>query len=478
MPEPSVLLISILRDSHRNLSCLSLYSALKAASIDVKLLFVPRQDEYNSEQLRELLNAEAFSVVGISLMTDGMDFSRRLTSDIKKFLDRAHITWGGIHPTLMPQECLEYADSVCIGEGEVAFLKLLQCFFTGRDISSIPGIGLKTKEGKCIINPPQLNSDLDSIAFPRYGWSDFYVIDRFGLRRFSQEEYVRYSNYRGEDYTLMATRGCPFSCSYCCNSYLNSLYKEGNRIRKRSVGHVIAEIKYALEYIPNIKFVNFIDDQFLTSRQWNDEFIERYTKEVGLPFIVRLVPGSFDDGVLKKLKDAGLMFTQIGIQSGSSRTHRLIYHRSFNKSAVVGSSRILSRNQVYPYYDIIIQNDLEEDRDRNQTIKLLLKIARPFSLTLYALTAYPRTELEEIYKQRGVVPRTNPYERGYSDYDESDFYYQLASVIPYTALWLSKLFFYFRGVPGVKKLLEFYYKRTPKLRGRNVTAQSIAARKK
>ena len=269
----------------------------------------------------------------------------------------------------------------------------------------------------------------------------------------------------------MASRSCPFRCSYCCNSFLNKLYNN-NRIRKRSVDNVIQEIKYAINLINRISFINFIDDQFFTSKEWNDEFVRKYKKEINLPFIVRLVPGSFTEDDLKAMKDAGLMFVQCGIQSGSEKTNRMIFNRRFKRDNIIESSQIFSNNKIHPLYDVIIQNDLEDNSDRDATIKLLLNLKKPFSFIFFALTPYPRTPLEKIYKERGIIPRTNPYERGYIDINEKDFYLQLASIIPFTPRFLSQLFFKHSKSRYIRFLLEQYYRATRRLRNRVITAQS------
>lgn len=467
-----VLLVSILHGSHRNLSCLALYAYLKEAGIDIRLLFIPDEEQYRAEPFRAFLAEQGFGVVGISLMTDGFAFAQQLTAEVRRVLPEVHVAWGGIHPTLKPDECVEVADSACVGEGEIAFLEVVRRHFAGQPMTAIPGLCARSADDGVTKTPPSRIVDLDALPHQRYCWEDFFVLDRLGLRTFDHAEYVRYSSYNGEDYTLMATRGCPFSCSYCCNNYLNSLYEESVRVRKRSVSHVLAELHHAKKTIPNIKFINFIDDQFLTSRRWNEEFIKRYREEIGLPFIIRLVPGSFDDAVLKSLVQAGMKFAQVGIQSGSPRTHKEIFRRKFNREALIKSSRILSSNGVHPFYDVIIQNDLEKDEDRDATIRLLLDIARPFSLNLYALTTYPGTALEGIFREAGISSTRDPYGRGYCDYDETDYYFQLTTIIPKLHPQFAKVLFRLKGLALGRMLVKQLYLASKRRKKRVVTAQA------
>jgi len=454
-----ILLISILKNSHRNLSCLALFSFLRAKNLDVNLLFLPKEKEYQEKIVGQFLKSKKFSIVGISVMTDNFYFAGRLNKDIKKFLPHAHVIWGGIHPTLEAEECLNYADSVCVGEGEISFLSLINNIFHNENYSLLSGIGTKTFDKRVIINPPPpLINNLDSLPPIRYDWRRFYIQDARGFRHFDNREYERYSNYDGEDYTIMTSRGCPFSCTYCCNSFINELYHTRGRIRRQSVNHVIKEIKLAKRTINNIKFINFNDDQFLTDRKWNNEFCRKYKKEVNLPFIVRLCPGTFDENDVKKLKKTGMLFTTVGIQSGSERTNRIIFRRRFDKNAIIEASRIFSKNGIHPFYDVIINNDLENDSDRRKTIELLLELQKPFAFNFFALTAFPKTQLEQIYKQRGIKPRTNPYsKKSYSDYDEKDFYFQLAYIIGFTSNNICRYFLKHSNDKSIRRVLDGYY---------------------
>ena len=471
-----VLLISILHGSHRNLSVLQLYASLRYKGIDVSILFIPDKDQYNSDLTTKFLNESDYGIVGISLMTDGFTFAKQLTADIKLFNKDIFVVWGGIHPTLMPEECVHFADCVCIGEGDITLERLVQRLAANESIDDLDGIAVKLPSGEYKANPlGEIIRDLDSIPYIRYEWDDFYLQDGEGLYGFDVNSYTKYSNYNGEDYTLMTSRSCPYNCSYCCNSYINKLYGDNGRRRRRSVDNVILEVQNAMSKIERIRFINFIDDQFITTKKWNDEFVVKYKQKIGLPFIVRLVPGTFNDNDIKKLKEAGLSFVQIGIQSGSAQTHREIFHRRYNRRVIVESSEILSNNGIFPIYDLIIQNDFEDDSDRDETIKLLLDLKKPFSLTLFALTLFPKTELELMYKQRNIIPSNDPYGKGYSNLNIDDFYYQLCSIIPYTDRETSERFFMLKDDDNERKKLKEHFIQTEDIRNKRVTAQDTFA---
>ena len=328
-----------------------------------------------------------------------------------------------------------------------------------------------------IINPPSvLIRDLDSLPAITFDWDAFFIQDKYGLRPFGKKEYIQYSNYSGEDYTLMTSRSCPFSCAYCCNAFINALYDAQKTFRKRSVDHVIGEIKAAIQNIGNIKFINFIDDQFYIHQQWNDEFCRAYKDEISLPFIIRLKPGTFSEEDIKKLKGAGLKFVQIGLQSGSETTNKEIFNRSFNKKELLETSQIFSKYQIIPFYDVIIQNDLETDEDRDKTIELLFELEKPFKCILFALTPFPKTELERIYRERGITSRTDPYDTGYVNYNEEDVYFQLATIIPYTSRNICRYLFDNKTDEHAQNVLKGYFQWSRHLSDRKHTVAQKTGR--
>ncbi|GAH49468.1 unnamed protein product, partial [marine sediment metagenome] len=105
---------------------------------------------------------------------------------------------------------------------------------------------------------------------------------------------------------FFSSRGCPYSCSYCCNNIYHRLYKgKGRFVRKFSVDRLINEIndvssKYRMD------FVKFTDDCFvMKDDSWLREFSWRYKHEVDVPFNCYLRIDTITDSMLRLLKKAG-----------------------------------------------------------------------------------------------------------------------------------------------------------------------------
>ncbi|MHC4245109.1 MAG: hypothetical protein ACYSU4_22095 [Planctomycetota bacterium] len=83
----------------------------------------------------------------------------------------------------------------------------------------------------------------------------------------------------------MASKGCLFECTYCCNHLLRRIYgRKDKPIRFRSVDNDIAEIKQTVEAYPFINSLVFDDDIFFLYRKLLEEFAEKYSREIHLRF--------------------------------------------------------------------------------------------------------------------------------------------------------------------------------------------------
>ena len=56
-------------------------------------------------------------VVGLSLMTNYVRSAREISANIRHKYPEKLIVWGGVHPTIRPEECLDHADIAVVGDG-------------------------------------------------------------------------------------------------------------------------------------------------------------------------------------------------------------------------------------------------------------------------------------------------------------------------------------------------------------------------
>jgi len=331
-------------------------------------------------------------IVGISVSSPAFSTAAILTREIKGKLD-IPVIWGGIHPTLCPEECIRNADIVCVGEGEAPMYELVERLENKEEITAIKNLWINKDDGSIEKNTLRgLMPVLDSLPYPDFG-DAFAVSDKklTYLPAHSNE----YFHYIANEYPMVSARGCYFGCSFCCNNRLRVIYRDqGEYVRRRSPENVIGELLSARKN--NVFFrIRFLDDIFASDKDWVERFCQLYIKNISLPFSCFTHPKYADKNMIELLAKAGLVSIYLGVQSGSEDLCRNRYERiQFNKDILECADKLKTLN-VDTVYEMILDNPYETVSDYNATIELLLKLAKPYSAHLFSLCYFPKTEFSE-----------------------------------------------------------------------------------
>jgi len=324
-------------------------------------------------------------IVGISCMTHNYQWSLDVARALKQRV-AAPIIFGGIHPTSIPDAVLAHAcvDMVAVGESERSFPRLLGDLDGHMARADIAGISFK-RDGQVIANPPAALEDaLDDLPFPD---KDLY--------------FRKVPAFSRIDYAIMASRGCPYSCSYCCNDVLKGLY-ESTTTRTRSVGSVIAELQQAKARYGTSR-VFFYDEIFPFDRRWLDEFAARYRTEVGLPFKIYFHFKLADDRRVQLLRDAGCDYIIFGLQSASERIRSQICNRHYTNDDVRKAVASCKAHGIQIEIDHIFGLPLETEHDYAEAVTFYRELA-PDIIYSYWLTYYPGTSIIGIAQKAGLLP--------------------------------------------------------------------------
>ena len=82
------------------------------------------------EEIREIDFSLEFDLVGISCMTATANRSYQLSDMFRQ--RGSKVVLGGIHPTILPQEAIQHADAVVIGEAEGCWVDVIKDFRKGK----------------------------------------------------------------------------------------------------------------------------------------------------------------------------------------------------------------------------------------------------------------------------------------------------------------------------------------------------------
>ena len=361
--------------------------------------------EKELEELIGLLKNLNADLIGISLISSFFHLAEETTRRIKESLN-VPVIWGGPHPTLVPEECIGHADMVCVGEGEGAMVDLADRLAMGKDIADVENLWVRMANGSVVKNPLRpLITDLDSLPFPDQSDEDkYYIVEGVCSGEPPEEE-----EHGGTTYYLMSSRGCPFSCSFCCNSCFREIFKgKGPYVRRRSVSNVIDEVLEAMER-RETKCVHFWDDVFTLNKRWIREFRDEWNRWVAVPFMCYAHPVYTDREIFGMLKDCGVKYVNIGIQSGSERTNREFFNRKRQKKEqIVEAARFLrDLGDIEVRYDVILDNPFEDDTDHMETLDLLLSLPAPFIMFTFSLCYFPKAEITERAVEKGFIAESD-----------------------------------------------------------------------
>ena len=271
-------------------------------------------------QIVERLDPEA-EVFGVNNMWSfSWPLVRELIRNIKKARPDTPILCGGEHFTGLPEFSMEQApiDFVAQGEGEETAIEVLEAIQTGNtNYHDIHGIWYRDENGKpkASVQRRERNAKVDEIPWPAW--------DLFKVETYTEQGYVCGVN-AGMTIPILATRGCPYQCTYCANPGM-----WGTKWHPRDAKDVVDEIESYYKTYGATNFP-FQDLTAILKRDWIIAFCKELLTR-NMPITWQFPSGTrcevVDDEVASLLARSGGKSMAFAPESGSERTRKLIKKR-------------------------------------------------------------------------------------------------------------------------------------------------------
>ncbi len=265
------------------------------------------------------------------------------------------VVLGGYHPTFMPDEALEYADSVIIGDAENLWPNLLNDLNNG---ALLP------------IYESNEKPDISNV---------YYDESVFSGKKYKKITPVQYG------------RGCKFFCEFCS---ISAFYNSS--IRYRDIGCVTAEIirKHA-------KFVFFVDDNLFSSRGNTIKLLKALIP-LKIKWVCQIsINIAFDDEMLRLMVQSGCICVLIGFETLDSANLKQM-KKAVNMAHINYYDAVekLHNCGLMIYGAFIIGYDNDTEDALNACLEFALK-SRLLLANFNPLMPMPGTKLYERFRAEG-----------------------------------------------------------------------------
>ena len=310
--------------------------------------------------------------------------------------------FGGAFASMFPDRMLNLGGTYVVrADGEIPMVKLANAIAAGESGRAFPSVCYRDDDGKVVVNPiGDLLENIDEYGLPTINSKEACYIEH---------DTVTYGDPQlsSMSYEVIASRGCPFTCSYCSVINLHRMFPKGVKyVRTRSVESVMAELIEAKKQFKKLVFVHFYDEIFPNSPGWIDNFIVQYKKYIHLPFTIWSHPKMVRLDELQKLVSVGLDEVIMGVQSGSPYIRREIFHRYETQEDIIRATQIIHDSGVYwASYDFMLQQPFEKIEHLKETYYLVREMAMPMELQLHGLNFLPGTDIVDMAINAGLISR-------------------------------------------------------------------------
>ncbi len=313
--------------------------------------------EVFDDRIEEINYDSPSDLVGISVKTFTARRAYQIADEFRK--RGVPVILGGHHPTLLPDEALQHADSILTGEAEGVW----------EDVLTDVKLG-KLKQRYC-----------QPLTLP------------------FEKVKVNRSIFAGKKYLpigmVETTRGCPFSCNFCS---VTTFF--GRSFRHRPPKEVVAEIESL-----DKKFVFLVDDNIVADKEAAKELFRAL-----IPLNIRWISQASltmtkDRELMRLMHESGCAGVLTGIETISRNNLKQI-HKSWNTVGIGYDEalKIARDNGISIVGSFILGMDDDTPESLNELLEFTIH-ERFFAVLYNLLTPYPGTELYDQFLADGRLTR-------------------------------------------------------------------------
>lgn len=388
-------------DNQISMPIASMSAYLKKEFPEIEILLKPiliLQDEvkYSPENFMQSIKELDADVLAFSVMSPHWYPMEPYFSTLKAEMPDLPIVIGGYQPTLSQDQSIENPDIdfICVGDGEYAIANIVQ-HLLGTKAGPVDGMWEKLSDGSVYRTEPHQIGEITSLPFPDY---DIFSIDD----SFDKVSTSIFGPIGKLVLPVMTGRGCPYKCTYCCNTPLLEGWKSKKTfLRKYSPEAMVDELirlrdKYGVEYF------EFWDELFLSNLKFVRAFFALYQERIRLPFSINSRVEVMNEKFCKLAADAGCHTIWFGIESGDEAYRSNMLGRKMKNQQVIDAAINCKNAGIYRLTFNIVGMPLETAENMRQTLALNKLIAPEFFF-FFPYIPLRGTPLYNLAKKEGLL---------------------------------------------------------------------------
>lgn len=368
--------------------------ALREKGYSISTLDLTARATLEKRKCEEILNEELKrqnpDIVGITSTSPTHKNALYVARLVKQFRN-IPIIKGGVHETNCAETTLRNnpeIDYSVIGEGEETIVELVERISKGESIRGLEGVVFR--DGESIINNGRrkLIPNLDTL--PRPARDLFYSDEKLS-------QYYSANLFNGKKSTsLMTSRGCPYSCSFC-SSKVN-----WGKVRQRSVENVVKELEDL--YSQGFRGFSFEDDMSLVNKEWFLDFASQLKqKGLQLEYSIQTRADAVNEEVIRTLANSGCKFMYFGVESGVQKILEGC-KKGITLEQAENAFKIARKYGIRSMASIqfgLPGEDLKNLSTVRETIRMMNEVLKPDEVAISYTSLYPGSPLAI---KEGITP--------------------------------------------------------------------------
>lgn len=349
------------------------------------------------DQILDAIPADT-GYIGVSFpFSHEWPLGRDLCTSIGKRFPDAMLICGGEHISAMPEFVLnscEAIDTLVIGEGEETLVDLIDAAEKGRPLEEVNGLAYRKEDGSVLFTETRSRMlAIDDIAEPAW--------DLIPLETYLEGGYSFGVNL-GRTIPLLATRGCPYECTFCSNPSMWT-----TRWLAREPLKVVEEMeKYIRDY--QVENFDFYDLTAIVRKDWIVTFCNLLIDR-GLNITWQLPSGTrseaLDEEVTVLLYQSGCRNLSYAPESGSPETLKRI-KKKIDPNTMIDSMKSSIANNINIKANVIIGFPGERLKHILETYRFIVRMAwvGVDDVGVWTFSAYPGSEIFDDLEREDRMP--------------------------------------------------------------------------